>query len=251
MRTSEPDTVLLALDDVEAGYGESLVLRGVTLRVPHQRVVTLIGANGAGKSTVLKTVFGILRPTRGAVRFAGHDITALSTIERLRRGIAYCPQGRCNFPNMTVRENLEMGAYQRPDAAGVKATIAELLALFPLLREKEREYVGNLSGGQQQVVEMAMALVMKPRLLLVDEPSIGLSPILVEEVFEHIRVINQRGVTVLMVEQNARRALAASDIGIVLELGRVRLQQPAQDMLDNEEVRRHYLGRSRAGKGVE
>lgn len=246
MPISASDGALLTLRGVEAGYGEGLILRGVTLGVPRNKIVTLIGANGAGKSTVLKTTFGILRPVRGGVLFDGKDITAISTIERLRLGISYCAQGRCNFPNMTVRENLEMGAYQRTDAVGVTETIAELLELFPLLREREREYVGNLSGGQQQVVEMAMALVMRPTLLLVDEPSIGLAPLIVDEVFKYIRTINQAGVTVLMVEQNARRALAASDVGVVLELGRVLLEQPAHDMLNNEEVRRHYLGGTKA-----
>ena len=235
-----------ALRGVEAGYGESLILHGVTLELPHHGIMTLIGANGAGKSTVLKTAFGILRPVRGHVVFDGRDVTTTGSIARLRLGIAYCPQGRCNFPNMTVRENLEMGAYQRRDREGVGSTIAELLDLFPLLRDREREYVGNLSGGQQQIVEMAMSLVMKPKLLLIDEPSIGLSPVMVEEVFEHIHAINRAGVTILMVEQNARRALASSDIGVVLELGRVLLEQPARDMLNNEEVRRHYLGGTRS-----
>ncbi|HXX39114.1 MAG TPA: ABC transporter ATP-binding protein [bacterium] len=241
----KPNGSFFALRGVEAGYGESLILHGVTLEVPHNGIMTLIGANGAGKSTVLKTAFGILRPVRGHIVFDGRDVTATSSIARLRLGIAYCPQGRCNFPNMTVRENLEMGAYQRRDHEGVARTIAELLDLFPLLRDREREYVGNLSGGQQQVVEMAMSLVMKPKLLLIDEPSIGLSPVMVEDVFEHIRTINRAGVTILMVEQNARRALASSDIGVVLELGRVLLEQPADEMLNNEDVRRHYLGGTR------
>jgi branched-chain amino acid transport system ATP-binding protein len=245
MPTSASEAPLLALNNVGAGYGESLILHGINLHVRRNAIVTLIGANGAGKSTVLRTVFGILKPAQGTILFEGRDITATTSIRRLRLGIAYCSQGRCNFPRMTVRENLEMGAYQRVDSVVVKETIARLLALFPLLRAKEREYAGNLSGGQQQILEMAMALVMEPKLLLIDEPSIGLSPMMVDEVFEYIRTIRQEGVTILMVEQNARRALAASDIGIVLELGRIRLEQPAREMLNNDEVQRHYLGSAR------
>lgn len=248
MPTSESEATLLSLKSVEAGYGENLILHGITLSVPRNAIVTLIGANGAGKSTVLKTVFGILRTVSGMILFEGKDITSTTSIERLRLGIAYCSQGRCNFPRMTVRENLEMGAYQRTDSLMVKEAISQLLALFPLLRAREHEYAGNLSGGQQQIVEMAMALVMRPKLLLIDEPSIGLSPMMVDEVFGYIQTIRREGITILMVEQNARRALAASDIGVVLELGRIRLEQSAQDMLNNDEVRRHYLGSARVRK---
>jgi branched-chain amino acid transport system ATP-binding protein len=244
MPTSAPEQNLLRLDDVEAGYGEMPVLRGISLDVRDGMITTLIGANGAGKSTVLRTIFGLLRPTRGEILYRGDTITRTPSTDRLRRGITYCPQGRCNFPLMTVQENLEMGAYVRSDA-GVQADIDQLLELFPLLRQFRRELAGNLSGGQQQILEMAMALMPRPSLLLIDEPSLGLSPIMLRQVFDHVVEINGTGVTVLMVEQNARQALAISHYGIVLELGTVLLEDTGTAILANDEIRRRFLGRTR------
>ena len=176
--------------------------------------------------------------------YMGEDITRSPSTGRLRAGIAYCPQGRCNFPMMTIQENLEMGAYVRTDP-GVAADIERLLALFPMLRAYRSELAGNLSGGQQQILEMAMALMPRPKLLMVDEPSLGLSPIMLKQVFDYVVEINRAGVTVLMVEQNARQALAISHYGVALELGQVLLEDTGEAILANEEIRRRYLGRAR------
>lgn len=235
------EDALLALTDVRAGYAEVEVLRGVSLRVRAGHIVSIIGANGAGKSTLLRTVFGMVRPTSGRILFAGQDMGGAPPLDVLRRGVGYVPQGRCNFPAMTVAENLEMGAYLRNDA-GVAADIDATMARFPMLRDKHRALAGTLSGGQQQILEMAMALLLHPKLLLVDEPSLGLDPKMVEQVFETIVAINGEGTTVLMVEQNARKALGVSHRAFVLELGRNRFEGSGRDLLDDPEVRRHYLG---------
>ncbi|HYB41412.1 MAG TPA: ABC transporter ATP-binding protein, partial [Candidatus Methylomirabilis sp.] len=214
---------ILELHEVHAGYDEVPVLRGVSLQVEAGAMVSIIGANGAGKSTLLRTVFGMLGVQSGRVVFAGQDIANRPPREILRRGLSYVPQGRCNFPAMTVEENLEMGAYTRRDA-DVRRDIEAALARFPVLAGKRREPAGALSGGQQQILEMATALLLHPRLLLVDEPSLGLDPRMAEAVFETIQSINREGATVLMVEQNARRALEISHRAFVLELGRNRFE---------------------------
>jgi branched-chain amino acid transport system ATP-binding protein len=232
---------LLALADVVAGYDEVDVLQGVSLDVRAGDIVSIIGANGAGKSTLLRTVFGMVHPRRGRIHFAGADIGGRNPVEVLRRGVGYVPQGRCNFPAMSVEENLEMGAYLRRDA-GVRADIDALFARFPMLAAKRAAAAGTLSGGQQQILEMAIALLLHPRLLLVDEPSLGLDPRMVETVFETIAQINREGTTVLMVEQNAVKALSISHHAFVLELGRNRFEGTGRELLDNPDVRRHYLG---------
>jgi len=232
---------LLVLDEVVAGYDEVEVLRGVSLTVHAGDIVAIIGANGAGKSTLLRTVFGMLHPRAGAIRLAGEAIGGRDPVEVLRRGVGYVPQGRCNFPAMTVEENLEMGAYLRRDAR-VRDDIEAVLARFPLLAGKRRDPAGTLSGGQQQILEMAISLLLRPRLLLVDEPSLGLDPRMVEVVFETIEGINREGTTVLMVEQNAKKALSVSHRGFVLELGRNRFEGTGQELLDDPDVRQHYLG---------
>ena len=232
---------LLQLADVRAGYGEIEVLRGVSADVRAGEIVAIIGANGAGKSTLLRTVFGMVKPSGGSIHFAGEDIRGASPGDVLRRGCSYVPQGRCNFPAMSVEENLEMGAYTRRDAE-VRRDIEALMARFPVLGEKRRALAGTLSGGQQQILEMAIALVLHPRLLLVDEPSLGLDPRMVEAVFSTIQAINGEGTTVLMVEQNAKQALAISDRGFVLELGRNCFEGTGQALLANPDVRAHYLG---------
>ena len=235
------DGALLELREVVAGYDEVEVLRGVSLAVRAGEIACIIGANGAGKSTLLRTVFGMVQPRAGAISFAGEDIARRSSLEVLRRGIGYVPQGRCNFPAMSVEENLEMGAYLRRDAR-VRGDIEALLARFPMLATKRREPAGALSGGQQQILEMAIALLLNPRLLMVDEPSLGLDPRMVEIVFSTIVAINRAGTAVLMVEQNARQALAISHRGFVLELGRNRFEGTGRALLENPDVRAHYLG---------
>ena len=232
---------LLHLEDVHAGYGEIEVLRGVSADVWADEIVSIIGANGAGKSTLLRAVFGMVKPTRGRIRLGGEEIGGEDPVVVLRRGCSYVPQGRCNFPAMSVEENLEMGAYTRTDAR-VRRDIEELLERFPMLASKRRAPAGTLSGGQQQILEIAIALLLHPRVLLIDEPSLGLDPRMVEMVFSTIVTINRAGTAVLMVEQNAKQALAISHRGFVLELGRNRFEGTGQALLENPDVRAHYLG---------
>jgi branched-chain amino acid transport system ATP-binding protein len=232
---------LLALEGLVAGYDEVEVLRGVSVVVRAGEIVSIIGANGAGKSTLLRTVFGMVHPRAGRIRFDGQEIGGRSPVDVLKRGIGYVPQGRCNFPAMSVAENLEMGAYLRRDA-GVRADIEALFARFPVLATKRAAAAGTLSGGQQQILEMAISLLLRPRLLLVDEPSLGLDPRMVELVFETILAINREGTAVLMVEQNAKKALSVSHRAFVLELGRNRFEGTGQELLDDPDVRQHYLG---------
>jgi ABC-type branched-subunit amino acid transport system ATPase component len=235
------DGALLELHGVVAGYDEVEVLRGVTLAVRAGEIACIIGANGAGKSTLLRTVFGLVTPRQGTIRFAGEEIAGLSSIDVLRRGLGYVPQGRCNFPAMSVQENLEMGAHLRRDAR-VREDIEALLTRFPMLAAKRRDPAGTLSGGQQQILEMAIAQLLHPRLLMVDEPSLGLDPRMVEVVFDTILAINRAGTSILMVEQNAKKALSVSHRGFVLELGRNRFEGTGQALLDDPDVRQHYLG---------
>jgi branched-chain amino acid transport system ATP-binding protein len=235
------DDVILEVDHVFAGYGEIEVLKGLSCRAHRGSITCIIGANGAGKSTLLKTIFGLVRVSQGRVKYMGRDITHMSSLEILKAGISYVPQGRCNFPQMPVQENLELGAFVRDDDQ-VEGDIDALCDRFPILQEKRGELAGNLSGGQQQILEMAMALLLHPILLLVDEPSLGLAPRMVEEVFDAIAQINASGTTVLMVEQNAKKGLSVSDYGFVLELGCNWLDGTGQELLENPRVRLHYLG---------
>lgn len=232
----------LELRNVFSGYGEIEVLRDVSISVRRNAIVSILGANGAGKSTLLKTIFGIVRPTSGQILLGGDDVTLLPPIETLRRGVSYVPEGRSNFPGLTVHENLEMGAYIRDDRDGVLADIKTLYERFPILGEKRDAMAGNLSGGQQQALEMGIALMLRPQVILIDEPTLGLAPILVTEVFKAIQDINDGGTTVVLVEQNAPRALEISDYAFVLELGRIRFQGPAQELAANEEIIEAYLG---------
>lgn len=241
MATDGPGDVLLELEDVHAGYGEIEVLRGVSADVRTGEIVSIIGANGAGKSTLLRTVFGMVTPSRGRIWLAGQEIAGESPVRVLRRGCSYVPQGRCNFPAMSVEENLEMGAYTRTDAS-VRRDIEAMLERFPMLGTKRREPAGTLSGGQQQILEIAIALLLRPRILLIDEPSLGLDPRMVEIVFSTIVTVNRAGTAVLMVEQNAKQALAISHRGFVLELGRNRFEGTGRALLENPDVRAHYLG---------
>lgn len=233
--------IILELDGVVSGYGEIEVLKGLTVQFKKGIITSIIGANGAGKSTLLRTIYGMVKVSRGSVRFSGQDMTNCPTIDVLRRGISYVPQGRCNFPMMSVQENLEMGAFTRSDPQ-VKGDIAGLYDRFPILKEKQYEMAGNLSGGQQQILEMAMALLLDPQLMMIDEPSMGLSPKMVDVTFDAIQQIRDAGKTILLVEQNAKKSLSISEWGIVLELGRLGLEAPASEILNDERVKRHYLG---------
>jgi branched-chain amino acid transport system ATP-binding protein len=240
--TANGSQPLLELEDVQVFYGAIHALKGVSLRVDAGQIVTLIGANGAGKSTTLRTISGLLRPRSGAMRFEGKDIVRASSQRIVRRGIAQAPEGRQLFSRMTVLENLEMGAFQRRDRDEVASDLERVYQLFPRLAERQAQKAGTLSGGEQQMCAIGRALLARPRLLMLDEPSMGLSPNLVDRIFEVIADINQQGTTVLLVEQNAARALEVADRGYVLETGRVMLADTAAALRSNERVRASYLG---------
>jgi branched-chain amino acid transport system ATP-binding protein len=235
-------TDVLELRDLTAGYRDVDVLHGVSGTFAASKITAVIGPNGAGKSTLLKTIFGMAHIRSGEIVYDGCRISGRASRDILAAGIAYVPQGRCNFPAMTVEENLLLGGHTRRRDKGLRRDIDLTYDEFPMLRDKRRTLAGYLSGGQQQILEMAMALILRPRLLLIDEPSLGLSPVMVEQVFARIRDINQRGTTVIMVEQNARQALAISHDGLVLELGRTRREARAADLLVDPEISRLYLG---------
>jgi branched-chain amino acid transport system ATP-binding protein len=232
---------VLEVRDLTAGYQDVDVLRGMSGVFAEGKITTIIGPNGAGKSTLLKAIFGLIRIRSGSITCAGQPISGKSSREILGTGIAYVPQGRCNFPAMSVHENLLLGGYTRP-AAALRGAIDATYERFPMLKAKSRSLAGYLSGGQQQILEMAMALLLQPRVLLIDEPSLGLSPVMVDQVFATIVEINQRGTTVVMVEQNAKQALAISHDGLVLELGRKRIEGRASDLLADPDVKNLYLG---------
>jgi ABC-type branched-subunit amino acid transport system ATPase component len=234
---------LLDVRHVTSGYGEMTILRDISMRVEPGEVVTLIGPNGAGKSTLLKTIFGLLPPTEGLMRFEDADITGLKPPALVRRGMSYVPQVENVFPSLTVQENLEMGAFVRPD--GFAERLEEMYAFFPTLRLKRKQRVGSLSGGERQMVAMGRALMLDPRLLLLDEPSAGLAPRLVGMVFEKMAEINRTGVALLIVEQNAREALRLSHRGYVMASGQVRLEGKGDQLLHDEAVGRFYLGGGR------
>ena len=233
---------LLELEDVHVFYGAIHALKGVSLRVDSGQIVTLIGANGAGKSTALRTISGLLRPRRGSMRFAGEDLLRASSQRIVRLGIAQAPEGRQLFSRMTVLENLEMGAFQRRDRDEIAADLERVYELFPRLAERQAQKAGTLSGGEQQMCAIGRALLARPRLLMLDEPSMGLSPALVDRIFDVISEINEQGTTILLVEQNAARALEIADHGYVLETGRVTLDDDAKALRSNERVRASYLG---------
>ncbi|MCC6146234.1 MAG: ABC transporter ATP-binding protein [Anaerolineaceae bacterium] len=233
---------MLELINIDSGYGDIEVLKEITFSAREGQIVSVLGANGAGKSTLMKTVFGFIQPTRGKILFEGKDITQLKAIQLLKIGISFLPEGRSNLPAMTVQENLEMGAYIRRDTLKIKADIEGLYKRFPILKEKRNIMAGNLSGGQQQILEIAMALMLKPKLILIDEPTLGLAPILVTEVFNIIQEINRSGTTIVLVEQNAKRALEISDYSFVMELGKIRMHGPAQELSQKADVIAAYLG---------
>ena len=235
-------TGLLELSDVHAYYGNIRALKGVSLTVARGEIVTLIGSNGAGKTTTLRTVLGTVRPLRGTVTFGGKRIDKVPTHRIARLGIAQSPEGRRIFARMTVLENLELGAFARADREAIPQDLERVLALFPRLRDRLEQKGGTLSGGEQQMLAMGRALMARPEMLLLDEPSMGLSPILVETIFEIIRDINRLGTTILLVEQNARMALRVAHRGYVIQTGRIVLQDAALALLRSDVVRKAYLG---------
>jgi ABC-type branched-subunit amino acid transport system ATPase component len=233
---------LLLAEHITAGYGRIDILHDVGLAVRPGEIVSVIGPNGAGKSTTFKTIVGFLRPRAGRVVFNGEDITGLRTDLVLRRGLAYVPQGRIVFPQMTVRENLEMGGFIERDGARLAAALEHVFTLFPVLHERRRQKAGTMSGGEQQMVAMGRALMTEPKLILLDEPSLGLSPKFVTLIFDKLVAMKATGYTLMLVEQNATRALAIADRAYVLELGRNRFEGPGPQLLTDPEVKRLYLG---------
>jgi len=234
--------MLLSIKNLQVSYGAVRALHDVSLDIEQGGIVTLIGANGAGKTTTLRTISGLERCHGGSIVFDGEDITRLSAADIVRRGIGHSPEGRRVFANMSVRENLELGAYARKDSKGIKDDFDNALTLFPRLKERISQNAGTLSGGEQQMLAMARALMGRPRLLLLDEPSLGLAPFLVKDIFSIIRNINGQGTTILLVEQNAHMALGIANHGYVLETGRTTLGAPAAELLSNDEVKKAYLG---------
>lgn len=233
---------LLEVDAVDAAYGRIRALQAVSLRVERGEIVTLIGANGAGKTTTLRAISGLIKPTGGSIRFDGADVTRENPDAIVRRGIGHAPEGRRVFARMTVRENLELGAYTRTSKSEYDEDYARVLAIFPRLKERLLQKSGTLSGGEQQMLAMARALMSRPRLLMLDEPSLGLSPILVQTIFAVIKEINARGTTVLLIEQNARQALGIATRGYVLEVGKIVHEDTAANLMASEAVRSAYLG---------
>jgi branched-chain amino acid transport system ATP-binding protein len=234
---------MLEITDLEVSYGTIKALHGVSLKVPEKSIVTLIGANGAGKSTTLRTISGLLKARSGTVRYDGQDITNMAPHELVARGLCHVPEGRMIFANLTVMENLHMGAYLRRDKAGIAADLEYSFTIFPRLKERIAQQAGTLSGGEQQMLAIARALMSKPRCLMLDEPSLGIAPLLVRSIFEQIVAINkERGITILLVEQNANLALKVSSYGYVLETGRVLLEDTAESLRSNPQVREAYLG---------
>jgi branched-chain amino acid transport system ATP-binding protein len=232
---------LLELDDIHTYYGNIAALKGISITVEEGEIVTLIGSNGAGKSTTLRSISGLTPPRQGSVRFDGNEIAETAAQDIVRLGISQSPEGRHCFPRMTVRENLELGAYLRRDA-NISGDLDRVFELFPRLQERERQKAGTMSGGEQQMLAIGRALMANPKLLLLDEPSMGIAPILVERIYETIAEINRQGTTILLVEQNANYALSVSKRGYVLETGEVALTDRSEALRDNPEVQRAYLG---------
>ena len=238
---SENRKPLLQVEDINVYYGAIHAIKGISFEVFPDEIVTLIGANGAGKSTTLNTIAGLLRPRSGRIILEGKDLTTIPASRIVSQGMALCPEGRRIFQQMTVRENLEMGGYTRPKSE-IPASLEEMFTRFPRLKEREKQIAGTLSGGEQQMLAMARALMSKPKLLMLDEPSMGLAPILVEQIFDIIKELHEAGVTILLVEQNAQMALSIADRAYVLETGRIAMTGEASALLKNDDVRKAYLG---------
>ncbi|MBU3759632.1 MAG: ABC transporter ATP-binding protein [Candidatus Omnitrophica bacterium] len=234
--------MLLEVENLHSGYGKVEILKGITLQVPPGKIITLIGCNGAGKTTFLMTLSGLVAARKGTIRFEGKAIERLSPDAVVRSGITHVPEGRRVFQHLTVSENLDLGAYTRRGSPEVKRDREEMLELFPVLKKRLKGLAGNLSGGEQQMLAMARALMSRPKLLLLDEPSLGLAPKMVEVIFSLIQKIHRQGMTVLLVEQNAFKALENADYGYVIESGRIKMEGPGNMLLENPEIKQAYLG---------
>ena len=233
---------MLKVKDIDVYYGNIQALHGISLEVNEGEIVTLIGANGAGKSTLLKTISGLLKPKKGSIEYIGSNIDGKAAQSIVKLGISHVPEGRRVFANMTVEENLELGAYLRNDRAGIKKDMEHVYELFPRLLERLKQQSGTLSGGEQQMLAMGRALMSKPKLIILDEPSMGLAPLMVKNIFNIIEMVNKEGVTVLLVEQNANMALSVADRAYVLETGKIVLAGTAKELQESEEVKAAYLG---------
>lgn len=233
---------MLEVQGVHSGYGRIEVLHGVSIQAAPREIVCIIGPNGSGKSTLLKTIFGLLKPKAGQIQFMGEEISQMEPEEKVRMGMAYIPQGKNVFPSLTVLENLEMGVYPLDDPSEKAKAIEAILGRYPVLEKRKRSKAGTLSGGERQVLALARASLIKPRLILLDEPSLGLAPKVIDEMYGEISAINRQGVTFLIVEQNARKALRLAHRAYVLDLGVNRLEDTGEGLLHNEEVKRFYLG---------
>ena len=232
---------LLKVNNIHVYYGAIHAIKGISLEVNEGEIVTLIGANGAGKSTTLNTIAGLLKPRQGSIAFGGMPVDGTAASKIVYKGLSLCPEGRRVFQQMTVRENLEMGAYSRPNAE-VAESMERVYGFFPRLKEREKQVAGTLSGGEQQMLAMGRALMSKPRLMMLDEPSMGLAPILVEQIFEIIGDMNRAGTTILLVEQNAQMALSIADRAYVMETGRITMEGDASELMHDDNVRKAYLG---------
>ena len=234
--------MMLELNDIHTYYGNIRAVRGISLKVNEGEKVCMIGANGAGKSTTLMTISGVYAPVEGEIIFEGSDITSTSAEQRVVDGISQVPEGRLIFPEMTVLENLELGAYIRHDSGGIKTDLDKIFGYFPILEKRRKQRGGSLSGGEQQMLAIGRALMSNPRLLLLDEPSLGLAPLIVKQIFEILQQINEEGTTILLVEQNAQLALNLTDRGYVMETGEITIEGASTDLLADERVRQAYLG---------
>ena len=239
--SEEKKLPLLKVNDIHVYYGAIHAIKGISLEVNEGEIVTLIGANGAGKSTTLNTIAGLLKPRQGTIAFAGMPVDGVAANKMVYKGLSLCPEGRRIFQQMTVKENLEMGAFSRPNEE-VEQSIERVYGFFPRLLEREKQIAGTLSGGEQQMLAMGRALMSKPRLMMLDEPSMGLAPILVEQIFEIIRDMNKAGTTILLVEQNAQMALSVANRAYVMETGRITMEGDANDLMNDDNVRKAYLG---------
>jgi len=237
---------MLEIRDLKVNYGGIEALKGISFHVEAGEIVTLIGANGAGKSTTLRSIMSVVRPSGGSILFNGEDITHMDTQKVVERGVVLVPEGRRVFANLTVLENLRIGAYLRKDKAGIEADIRHVYSLFPRLEERHWQEAGTLSGGEQQMLAVGRALMAKPRLIMMDEPSLGLAPLVVKDIFAIIRRINEEGTTVLLIEQNANAALKVANRGYVMETGRITMEGSGMDLLNDESVKQAYLGKSKA-----
>ena len=239
--SEEKKLPLLKVNDIHVYYGAIHAIKGISLEVNEGEIVTLIGANGAGKSTTLNTIAGLLKPRQGSIAFAGMPVDGIAANKMVYKGLSLCPEGRRIFQQMTVKENLEMGAFSRPNEE-VEQSIERVYGFFPRLHEREKQIAGTLSGGEQQMLAMGRALMSKPRLMMLDEPSMGLAPILVEQIFEIIQDMNKAGTTILLVEQNAQMALSVANRAYVMETGRITMEGDANDLMNDDNVRKAYLG---------